>query len=187
MTCIAGWCRHCCTSGTFPLASGCMCKQFQWCLLRASVSERASVRVHACLRAFVHQGAHVSAIIPRQVRATRGRPLAPGMYNVTASLRGYKNATARVAVPKDLSGAVHIFELVPLGDLPRTEAQDAQASARAAIQAKEIADKVGREEKGVVTRLPRKFEPGAVAASQGRRAGSRPGDAAAHHASVSRA
>lgn len=43
------------------------------------------------------------------------RPLAPGLYNVTASLEGYEPATATVSVPKDGGGAVHAFALVAVG------------------------------------------------------------------------
>ncbi|KAK9830901.1 hypothetical protein WJX81_003069 [Elliptochloris bilobata] len=43
------------------------------------------------------------------------RPLAPGTYNVTASLDGHEAATATVSVPADGSGAQHAFSLVPLG------------------------------------------------------------------------
>ena len=43
------------------------------------------------------------------------RPLAPGTYNVTASLEGYEAATATVTVPADGGGVQHAFSLVRVG------------------------------------------------------------------------
>lgn len=42
------------------------------------------------------------------------RPLAPGVYNITAVMPGYANETRAVAVPEDGSGAFLEFYLEPL-------------------------------------------------------------------------
>ncbi len=45
-----------------------------------------------------------------EVRFYLFRPLAPGMYNVTAVMTGYRNKTVTVAVPADGSGeTVELF------------------------------------------------------------------------------
>lgn len=90
------------------------------------------------------------------------RPLAPGQYTVTASLRGYESISVPISVPADATGVVHNFDLVPLPPLggAKQQADEPVAAAEASIAAKQEADKAAQEDGGVVTRLPRKFGPG---------------------------